>query len=405
MKQPIVGGYPDNLQVNSAVTEYNCLMGGAAWVSTENNVYQCIPTNGKFRKLYVELNGDPTAGGSYYDFWLVVNGTPSALTCRIAAGATANSDLTHEVSVTAGQTVSICCTPSATDPTARMARWTCEFESDTPNESICLISAPCQNSYSTYPSLQGASLIDNSTENRVSTPIPTAGSFKKLYIQLSGSPGVGAGDAYTIALRVGAGTKNNTVTITQPATSGNITNVTDAVVAGNLVNFICIAVSTPSLEPFAAIGIVFCPTVDGESLLTGGDAGSYTPNNDVTYYHQLCETRLSSWQTTEYFSLIQACLVRNFYVSLSVAPDTGNDYTISINKDAGAASGLTVNIAGAATTGNDVAHTYIAGNGDTISLKSVPNSTPTISYQQVGLVLYIDPTPTRFSYYPHILAH
>jgi hypothetical protein len=277
-----------------------------------------------------------------------------------------------------------------------MARWSVEFESDTANESICLLNAQFDSGTTTiYSALQGKQHASDAVETRENLPMPTAGLFKKLYVKLSTDPGT-APDAFTLALRVNGATKNNTVTIVADNTTGNDVAHTDAVVAADLVAFIIIPVSSPSASPYAAIGIVFCPTVDGESLLFGGSSFASVDSVD-TEYLPLCELNALDWSATEQFSLIQACIVKNLYVKLDTAPSSGDSYDISINKDGGVASGLTVNIAGAATSGNDTAHTYVAGNGDTISLKSVPTSAPDNGMVRIGCVLYNEPAITKRS--------
>lgn len=386
MTQIIVGGYPDNLQVNSATTEYNCLQGGYTWTSAETNISQCFPTAGVIDRLYVELNGDPTNAGSYYDFWLVVDGTETALTCRISAGATSANDVAHTVNITAGQTVSIKCTPSVTDPVARMARWSTRFTPTVTNESVCLLHMGGIDGAASYQSLQGYQDDSITTEAYVNLPMPTAGVFKKLFVKFASSLG-GAGDAYTIALRLGGATQALTVTVTYADTAGNDSAHTVDVVAGDLVDLILTNANTPATSA-CAVGLVFVATVTGESLLFGGSSVD-TPSTAAVEYLPLCELRTLAWSATEQFSLIQECTVSDLYVALSASPGAGNNYIVSINKDGGTASGITVTIADLATTGNDTTHTYTADDGDTISLDCLPDSTPTARYIRVGMVLFI----------------
>ncbi|MCJ7829227.1 MAG: hypothetical protein MUP81_05770, partial [Dehalococcoidia bacterium] len=388
MKQVIVGGYSDALF--GAATEYNYLMGGYNWSGTEYYRYQCIPTGGTIDSLFIELSAN-IAADSTGIFTLMVAGAPSTLTCTIGAGAAIGSDVAHSVAVTAGQTVSIRATYTGT-PGTPSARWTTRFTGTTAGESICLANTQASAVTSIYTPIQGKTFNLYTTEANVQQPIPTPGTFKKLYVVLNEDPGTDP-DAYTIALRVGGATKNNTVTIVANNTTGNITNVTDAVVAGNLVDFIVIPVSGPSVSSLVAIGIVFIADTDGESLIMGGSTAD-APSTSATEYMNLCGASETTWNATEttVYSLIQTCTIKNLYVNLSAAPGAGDpvkSYTISINKDAGAASGLTVTISTAATTGNDTAHTYDPANGDTADIKCVPANTPAATYANIGLVCYI----------------
>lgn len=397
MTQPIVGGYND--AISATTDEYNCLMGGYTWTATENTRYQCMPTAGTVGNLFVELSATPTGGS--YTISVVVNGTASGVAVTIAAGSTTGSD-TDVVDVVAGDTVSIKRTETAGTGTP-LAFWTTQFIGTTAGESICLSNSYTYKSGTDYTSIQGGGY--STTETQIQAPIPTPGTFKKLYVKLSEDPGTNP-DAYTIALRVGAATKNNTVTIVADNTTGNITNVTDAVVAGNLVDFIIIPVSTPSAQPLAAIGIVFVATTDGESLIMGGAITQ--PATGATNYMNLCVAREedSWWNATEasMYSLIQTCTVKNLYVHLDAAPGAGDPVksrTISINKDGGgAASGLTVTISTAATDGNDVVNTYNPADGDTADIKSVPGNTPAATRVHIGLVAYISACSPNISNTP-----
>ncbi len=385
MKQPIAGGFNDFLNNTTTTPEYNCLMGGVAWNTTETQVCQCMPTAGTLGRLFVELTNTQGVAGASYTFTVMVDGSPSTLEVVIAQGSASGSD-TGTIDVTAGQTVSLRCVASATDPTATVAEWTVQFIGTTEGESICLTHFATSTTDVIYSELQGLT-IDTAAEVYVQAPIPTPGLFKKLYIDLDVDPGTSP-DAYTIALRVGGATKNNTVTIVANNTSGNKTNVTDVVAAGNLVDFICTPVSTPSTQCHCAIGIVFVSDTDGESLIMGGSS-SYYPSSSDNEFLCLCGTGSADWLVSVLHSLILECTVRNLYVVLSGSPGTGNSYTVSITKTIDTALGLTVTISGAATSGNDTAHSYDAVDGDRVKIKSVPASSPTARTIHIGLVAYI----------------
>ena len=391
MKQPIVGGYPDNLNYATTSAEYNCLMGGMPWdINGIKYVNQVIPTNGKISSLFVELSTAQIVASASYTFTLMIGDTPTAMTCVIGAGQSVGTYTATEISVTAGDLVCIRSVATATDPTAATARWSTLFESDTDGETIIMSKGKVEKAYVFYTPLQASSFYYTTTEARAVAPMPTAGTFKKFYVAMAFAP---EAQSYTFALRVGGSNKNNMVTISGWNQTGNITNVTDAVVAGDSVNWIGSPSATPpSSDSEIAFSIVFVPTTYGESLLLNAFAD--TPSTVNTEYAPFISVS-GAFTTTERYSLIQSCTVRSLYVKLSAAPGSGNTYTISVNKDGGAASGLTVNISGSsATTGNDLTHTYEAGAGDTISTKSVPYSGPTAAYVSVGLVLYIAPGVT-----------
>jgi hypothetical protein len=387
MKQPIVGGYNDALTVDSATIEYNCLMGGSTW-AVENTRWNVIPTGGTISRLFVELSADPTNAGSSYTFTLMKNSIAQALTCTVAAGATTGSDVdpAHAVSVVAGDTVSLRCVASADDPAAAWARWSTQFSGTTAGESICMAIYSASTTADRFLPPQG---YQAATAVAVAqSPMPTSGTFKSMYVVLSADPGTDP-DAYTIALQVAAGSVNNTCTIIANNKTGNSGAATDAVNAGDLVNFIISPVDTPSVAPFVSIGIVFVSGTNGESLIFGGAAGFAGTNT----YNFLCGSGGFAWDAkeTNAYSLMNACTIRNLYVALDAAPGAAKTRTVSINKDAGASSGLTVTISGAVDkTGNDVAHTYDAADGDTADIKNVTDGGN--ARVHIGLVAYINPS-------------
>ena len=385
MQQVLSGGYNDALNFATTAAEYNSLMGGGTW-RDEAARLNVMPTAGTISSLFVELSADPTNANSSYTFTIMKNSIAQTLTCTIAAGSTTGSDVdpAHAITLVAGDMVSLRCVATATDPVSAIARWSTLFTSVTAGESICMAIYVASTSANYYQPMQGTQLGTTSAEAQC--PMPTSGTFKKLYVVLSADPGTDP-DAYTIALQVAGGSVNNTVTIVANNKTGNITNVTDAVVAGDLVNFVVTPVSTPSVAPWVSIGIVFVSDTNGESLIFGG-CNSNLANNG---YQPICLSGGTTWDTTEanQYGLLHACTIKNLYVCLTVAPGADKSRTISINKDAGAASGLTVTISEAAKTGNDVTNTYTPANGDTADIKSVATNTPASSLGHTGVVCYI----------------
>lgn len=384
MKQVIVGGKHNALF--GAATEYNCLMGGISWNATESNVYQVVPTGGTISKLYVELSGDVAADASV-TFTLMVAGEATVLTCTVVAGASTASDLVHSVDVVAGDTVSLRCTYTGT-PGSLKARWTTIFEGTTAGESICLLNTSAA-LYAVYSVIQGHSVDVGGGESAFQVPMPTVGSFRKLYVQLSADPGT-APDAYSFTLIVDGVSSALTTTIVADNTDGNDTEHTVDVTAGQLVNIEVTPVDTPTVVPIVAIGMVFVSDTDGESLIIGGD-NSETSGSGTTQYNQLLHAG-AGWYTGESsrYSLIQVCTIRKLYVSLVTAPGGEQTQTVSI-RIGGADSGLTVTITGEETTGNDVVHTASPTAGQTGGIKIVPSATAAATYCHIGLVCYIAP--------------
>jgi hypothetical protein len=154
MKQVIFGGYNDDL--NPSSTEYNSLASGYSWTGTEAERHKLVSTSGKFKSLRVRLSGSPSSGDSY-TFTLRVNGADTALTVTISDSAQQGEDITHEVSVSAGDRVSLKCTPFS-DPDTQTATWSVIFESNTNNGSLILggSSDTCSTSSTEYHMVSSA---------------------------------------------------------------------------------------------------------------------------------------------------------------------------------------------------------------------------------------------------------
>jgi hypothetical protein len=124
----IIGGGTGTTGTNklskNAVNYVAVFNAGVSDVESAN--MQFMPVAGLVSKFYVILDGSPGTGKSY-TFVVRKNGsTSTSVTCTISDAATTGSDLTHSVSFTAGDYISIMVTP-ASNPTAVAMGWTAEF--------------------------------------------------------------------------------------------------------------------------------------------------------------------------------------------------------------------------------------------------------------------------------------
>ena len=179
MEQVILGGTSNSL--NDTDTEYNNLTGqGGPWAVTEFAVAKLVSTGGKIKGLRVKLDGTPGAGKSYA-FTLMVGGSPTALTLTISDAETSGNDA-NEVTVSAGQTVSLRCIPSGT-PTVREATWTTIFQGDTVKESLILGgqgSFAVNTTSDRYEQVMGHGAFPTATEDDFRQVVPTDGTIKNL---------------------------------------------------------------------------------------------------------------------------------------------------------------------------------------------------------------------------------
>lgn len=402
MKQVIFGGYYNAL--NAVTTEYNQLYGGFNWTyrATRNNAV--VATSGKIKNLRVKLSGAPGAG-THYDFTLMLNNAPTALTVEIANTATSGADTTHEVDVVAGDLVQLRCEPTNT-PATPYATWTSIFEGTTPRESLIMggTGAGYLSNTATEYMQPMAGKSPGLTEDDRRTVCPTSGKIKNLYVELEDSPGT-APDAYKFTLRKNGVSQTLTVTITAPDTTGNniVNEVT--VAAGDVLTLMIEPLETPATGPRAWWGMIFVADTDGESIILAGTAGTIVTTN-VTYIWLTVCWEYWSYTESKRYQLGQSCTLKKLYVLLSAAPGAGKSYTFTVRKPGnGQADGnLTVTIANAATTGNDVAHEDTIADDDYVDLKCTPAGTPDVVAAYWGVVGYIGPPPAVGRSYGYIIG-
>ncbi len=170
---------------------------GFSW-QYEDDARQVIPTAGKIKNLHVRLNAVLTS--SDYVFTLRKNGVSTTLTCTVYedSGEVTASDTTHEVTVAAGDIVTLELANSSSDN--RFCFWGSTFIADTDGESVLL----CGTNQSPDTAVTYYSDLFNHMNGWGSVEsgyrqLAQALKIKKFYIKLATSPG--AGKSYTFTVR------------------------------------------------------------------------------------------------------------------------------------------------------------------------------------------------------------
>jgi len=393
VKQILVGGYYDLLNIST--TEYNSIGSGDYW-DDDINQDTIVSTPGTLRNLRVELDDVPGTGT--YTFTLrraVGEGAPAntALTCTVAADGTTASDTEHDVTVAAGDVISLECNPDSPD-NARYAKWTMEFEGDNANESLILQDARSWVGTSTQYKALGVGGYSSNASN-VNSVCPTSGTIKNLYVKLQDDPG-DSPEGYKFTLMKNGAPTDLTCTVTADDKSGNDTAHDVTVAAGDVLNIKCEPVNSPTVSTAFSSGLTFVADTDGESIIWG----AVTNQNllaDSTGFYYLSAQSASTWSTTENQrqTWVQECVFKKLYVKLANSPGADKGYTFTIRQNgASPANGLAVEISGDTdTTGNDTTHTITISDGDDVGIMSVPSNTPTVGRVGWGLVCFIAPPP------------
>jgi len=378
VQQLIIAGYRNTTHATD--TEYNPLAGGYTWSSLLFDSQQVVSTPGTIKNLMVKLY-DPPGAGKSYTFTLMKNGVAQTLSVAISDTNTQGADTTNEVAVSAGDLVTLRCTPSGT-PTITYAKYSCVFEGDNANESLIL---GVGESYSStfYSPLSGGNSAGTSVDNKKTYQvIPTPGTIKNLYVNLEEDPGTSP-EAYRFTLRKNGVNTALTCTITADATTGSNTADEVAVAAGDCVDLMIEPLNSPSADPDVIFGLTFVAATDGESLLLGqsGDV----PTLDFTEYKGISSTDWSAhWDSVEsnVYQLAQSGFtLKKFYAWVSES--LLGDYTLNIRANGGN-TGIAITIPSGQQAGSDISNKYELSDYDYLTISCL--AVTTAAHVHWGLV-------------------
>lgn len=220
------------------------------------------------------------------------------------------------------------------------------------------------------------------------TPMPTAGSFQKLYVYLSGDPDSGASaNGYSFTLNKGGSATSITVNVLS-STSGFHSAYTSSPVhfnTGDLITLVQAPVGTPAnLVNFSA-EIEFQGDTTGETILLGGINGnalSATTNEFVPVYGEKNVFTLES----EYWSVFPvAGTITKFSTNLTTVPGGTGTRTFQLRQNAGNI-GTTITYTAAQSGVQSQAQSISVSAGDRIDIESNTTNSPATSTAGWGLV-------------------
>ncbi|GAG51531.1 unnamed protein product, partial [marine sediment metagenome] len=219
----IFAGAPDWL--SKTATEYLMVTSGFDyWSATEDDHRQVCPTSGKIKNLYVKLLwGDPGNDPDAYRFTLRVNGASPAngLVVTIVANDTTGDDTAHEVTVAAGDVLTLMCEPLESPGSTVWAFMGMTFVADTDGESLILAGTTndLHNTDTEYNLLSTFWISSWQADESLVYQMGQECTLKKLYVLLSAAPGDGKSYTFTLRKGDGLGDGNLAVTITGAATT------------------------------------------------------------------------------------------------------------------------------------------------------------------------------------------
>lgn len=213
---------------SNSATSYGVMSGGQAqpsgWSTTETDMQIIVPTSGTLSHLYNIVSSTPGSGKSW-QYSLMVNGVATSLQTTIANTTTTANNTAVNVSVAAGDTISMRCIPSGT-PTNSSMSFSVLFTPTIEGESFFGFGssvAPLASTSYEQPLGLGTNAWSGNEANRPMTFGPY--SITKMYVKLVTAPGVGATRTFTLR-KAGVSTAL-AAAISDVATTANITsNVT-----------------------------------------------------------------------------------------------------------------------------------------------------------------------------------
>src|SRR3990167_3383309 len=383
-------GGSEGADLATSGTEYLPARGGIDPDTTESTKQTLISEAGTVKTFYVELRTAPGAVTTR-TFTLRKNGSNQSLTVTISGTDTTGSDLSNSFTVVAGDRLTISSTVTGT-PAASVVFWSMLFDSSTAKRSILngnrsTISTTVGN-YVSLGGHTGTSIETSEFANEIL--IPTSGTIKNLYVELSASPGASKSRAFTVY-------KNSLLTtlaktVSDSDTTGNNTSDSFSVSAGDAI----VILTSPSGTPSASdvyVCVTFEANNDGEFILAMS-TDDLVPGGTNTEFIQVTSGDAFWWNTeaSEFNQqqLSDRCLIKNIYFETTGSgPGVGKSWVLTF-RNASANSALTLTISESSISGNASADVLVTA-GSRITTQTVGvNTASSGGFSHISYLAIID---------------
>jgi len=330
-----------------------------------------MSSDGWLYGLAVTLETAPGAG-NFWDFVLLVNGSPSAMTVRISDAATTGAYSGTEIYVRALDKVCIRITPDS-GPTACTCSFTTLYTSTTAGTWTLMGGGSDTNS---QRNTLGCGVVGNTQDYRSSVLLPLAGTVKNFRAKLVSAPGNGYTSTLSVKVNAAAPANAPTVVIANLDTYGSDTVKTASISAGNYIN------GNAILTAGGTSGILwesadFTPTTAGlfpVAMNIGYNGLLDTVNNMYASPAQWAQSYLAT--IAEMQQRCGAGTLKSFYVRLHDGQTPGaGQYKFTVYKNSNPTA-LTVTLAGAVISGN-VSSDVAVSDGDLLAIYIEPSGGPT----------------------------
>lgn len=363
---------------------FNATQYGYIWGTTE--LFNVVPFAVDVTSFYVEIDVAPGSGKSW-TFKVRKNGADTGATVTISNTSTSGTYTGSAVSFAAGDKISISSVPSGTPAAIDKVWWNTTVESASAGQPLLgQIAAAPSIAVSTYMTLCGGS-NPSGTENNYIIIAPTSGTLSGLRVLLPTAPGTGK--SWTITVR-----KNGSAAFSLSVADTNTTgyNSTDSttIAAGDTLSIQFTPFGSPTGTGVGpSWGLLFTPDTNGENIL--GFSSSTAISTSATNYNVEMGYVDAGWSTTESSRqvVLPASTLKKMYLRWQTAPGSSKSYDFTVRKNT-ADTSMTVNSTGTSQTTGNITVDVSVSQGDKLSLKSVPTSTPTApGYFNMGLLVFI----------------
>jgi hypothetical protein len=343
------------------------------------------PLAGTFRNLTVRVAIAPGVGNSRI-YTLVKNGSNTSLAVTISGTDTEGELQGVDVSVAAGDSITLKTTPVDGPTGTPQARVRIEFESDSDTVSAYSLTRNATEAGIRYNGVfrgmgnWSAGPVGFNTNDIVGID----GTLTDLQVTLKTAPGSGNSWVFTLYKNDvkqdgSGGTVDTAITIADTDKTGSI-SFSLPLVVGDRVCIESEPVSSPTAADLISWNVLFDADEPHMSNICGRQTGSM--NNAATAYTHVMdrlngfsvattESNVETLPTVTPFKLV------HLIVALSGAPGSGNSYVFDGRVDGTSPGGTpTVTIAGTDTEGSEAGLLEVEAGG-VCSLRIVPDSTPT----------------------------
>jgi len=327
---------------STSATRYVCLdTGGSAADTTDALAAGIIAKAGNLSNLRLNISAAPGEGKSF-TYTVYKNGVATLLTAAISNTNT-TATCSEEISVAAGDTISLQIVPYGTPTASTVTTFACNFSTTTNNTLLMGTSGAANISVNSFAAVKGR-VPGVTTENTNELLIPCDGVISDFYLKSH----IASGAEKTVTYTVRKNGVNTTLLISLTGASdktGNDTIHSFSVSAGDTV---CIQKTGDTTTQYVSFGLVFTPTIVGNFII------GIIPSSATLNRIDACFTSINAYPIAFfvpenlYAQNFNSCTIKNIYIKLSTTPSATQIFTLRKNASDTA---LTVSIDSSSTTG------------------------------------------------------